>query len=68
MDGITHYVVDHTLLLFWKTTSASLSEEFIKYVDFFKEERPLDSEVLSKAHNFETGEILDDRIKTYQNR
>lgn len=68
VDGITHYVVDHTPSLFWKTTSESLSEEFSKYVDFFIEGRPLDSEVLSKAHNFEAGEILDGRIKIYQNR
>ena len=34
IDGIAHYVVDHTPSLFWKTTSRSLSKEFCKYIDY----------------------------------
>lgn len=68
VDGIMHYVVDHTPSLFWKTTSESLSAEFVKYIDLFIEGKTLENEVLAKCHNFELGEILDDRIRKFQNR
>lgn len=68
IDGVTHYVVDHTPSLFWKTTSETLSAEFVKYIDLMIEERPLDNEVLRCCHNFERGEILDRRIIDFQNR
>ena len=68
VDGITHYVVDHTPSLFWKTTTESLSSEFIKYIDFLIEDIPADNPVLLACHNFEKGIILDDRINKFQNR
>lgn len=68
VDGVTHYAVDHTPTLFWKTTSKSLSEEFVKYIDYLIEERENDCLVLSKCHNFEKGTILDQRINNYQSR
>ena len=33
IDGITHYAVDHTPSLFYKTISESLSEIMIMYID-----------------------------------
>ena len=33
VDGVAHYVVDHTPSLFYKTTSGSLSEVFVQYID-----------------------------------
>ena len=68
VDGVMHYVVDHTPSLFWKTTSESLSAEFVKYIDLLIEDRAKDSEVLEKCHNFERGVILDDRINKFQGR
>jgi len=68
VDGITHYVVDHTPSLFWKTTTESLSAEFVKYADLLIEGRAGESAVLAKAHNFEQGNILDQRINAFQNR
>lgn len=68
VDGVTHYVVDHTPSLFWKTTTESLSTEFVKYIDFLIEDRYADSPVLSKCHNFEKGVILDHRINDFQGR
>lgn len=68
VDGVTHYVVDHTPTLFWKTTSESLSAEFVKYIDFLIEGTANSNPVLSKCHNFEKGEILDDRIIKFQGR
>jgi len=68
VDGVTHYVVDHRPTLFWKTTSESLSAEFVKYIDFLIEGTANSNPVLSKCHNFEKGEILDDRINKFQGR
>ena len=68
VDGVTHYVVDHTPSLFWKTTSESLSAEFVKYIDFLIENRASECNVLEACHNFEKGIILDDRINKFQNR
>ncbi len=68
IDGVTHYVVDHTPTLFWKTTSESLSAEFVKYADLFIENKVNESIVLRGCHNFEKGEILDPRILVFQNR
>lgn len=68
IDGITHYVVDHTPSLFWKTTSDSLSAEFVKYIDFLIEENADNNIVLSKCKNFNKGVILDNRIIKFQKR
>lgn len=68
VDGVTHYVVDHTPTLFWKTTSESLSAEFVKYIDFLIEGRALENPVLAKCHIFEKGIVLDDRINIFQGR
>ena len=66
VDGITHYAVDHTPTLFWKTASESISAEVVKYLDSLIEETPND--VLLRAHNFEKGRILDRRIIEFQQR
>jgi N5-(carboxyethyl)ornithine synthase len=68
VDGVAHYVVDHTPTLFWKTTSESLSAEFVKYVDLLIEGVANSNLVLSKCHNFERGVILDERINEFQGR
>ena len=66
VDGITHYVVDHTPALFWKTTSDSLSKVFVRFIDELIEGLP--GEVLSRAKIMENGKILDPRIIAFQNR
>lgn len=66
VDGITHYVVDHTPALFWKTTSDSLSKVFSRFIDELIEDRPGD--VLLKAKIMEKGTILDPKIIAFQNR
>lgn len=68
VDGITHYVVDHTPSLFWKTATETLSAEFVKYADLLIEGRPLENDVLRGCHNFECGTILDQRIIDFQGR
>ena len=66
VDGITHYVVDHTPALFWKTTSNSLSKVFVRFIDELIEERQGD--VLLNAKIMDKGIILDQRICAFQNR
>ena len=68
VDGISHYVVDHTPTLFWKTTSESLSAEFVKYIDLLIDGRAYENQVLSRSLAFEHGEIIDQRIKAFQGR
>ena len=68
INGITHYVVDHTPSLFWKTTSESLSTEFVKYIDYLIENRIEENPILKECRNFLDGKILDRRIIDFQNR
>lgn len=68
VDGITHYVVDHTPSLFWKTATESLSAEFVKFIDYLIEGKADENPVLLACHNFEYGSILDDRINKFQGR
>ena len=66
IDGITHYVVDHTPALFWKTTSESLSKVFVRFIDQLTEGNP--GEVLKRSQIMDKGIILDPRIIVFQNR
>ena len=64
--GVTHYVVDHTPSLFYKTTSLSISKEVSKYLDMLIEGQY--NEVLLKSIAVKNGEIIDQRINSFQNR
>ena len=68
VDGIRHYVVDHTPSLFYKSSSIDLSKEFCKYADLLIENRTKESEVLTKANIINKGKIIDQRIMDFQNR
>ncbi len=68
MDGITHYVVDHTPSLFWKTASKSISAEVAKYIDLLIEDKAESSTVLSNCKCIDQGIVLDNRIIEFQNR
>ena len=67
IDGITHYVVDHTPSIFWKTTSQSISAEVAKYLDFLIE-GSTSNRTLNDALIIRDGEIIDERINNYQHR
>ena len=66
VDGITHYVVDHTPSLFYKSTSEAISEVVVKFLDRLI----LDDwdTTLQKAMVFCRGQVVDKRILTFQNR
>lgn len=66
VEGIRHYVVDHTPSLFYKTASESISDALVHYLDVLVEES--ENEVLKKAHILYKGMILDHRIISFQNR
>lgn len=66
IDGIRHYVVDHTPSLFYKTTSGCLSNVFVRYVDYFIEDRVDECRTLVGALSIKNGEIMDKRIIDFQ--
>lgn len=66
VDGITHYVVDHTPSIFYKTISKSLSEIVSHTIDMLITDSLND--VLHRAKIVESGVILDERINKYQSR
>lgn len=66
VDGILHYVVDHTPSLVYKTATKDISAEIIKHLDSLIEGSP--SEILIKSLATDKGEIVDKRIISFQNR
>ncbi len=66
IDGITHYVVDHTPSIFYKTISATLSEIVSNNIDMLIVNKP--NEVLSQALIVKDGIVIDERINQFQKR
>lgn len=66
VDGVMHYVVDHTPSLFYKTASKGISEEVCKYLDQLILDQP--GEVLRQSVGVERGVIVDQRINEFQGR
>ena len=67
IDGFTHYAVDHTPSLFYKTISESLSEIMIMYIDDLIEGN-MNNDVLNNSLIIDHGKIIDQRIILFQNR
>lgn len=66
VDGVTHYVVDHTPSIFYKTISRSLSRIVASYLpQLIRWEL---GKVLTDALIIDKGTILDRRILEFQNR
>ena len=61
-----HYVVDHTPSIFYRSASESISEEVAKHIDALVLGKK--DEVIDNAMNFRNGEIVDVRVKLFQNR
>ncbi len=66
VDGIMHYVVDHTPSLFHKTFTINNSKTIFPYVEQFLQGK-IES-TLQNALIVENGVIIDNRIKSFQNR
>lgn len=68
VDGIRHYVVDHTPSLFYKTTSIGLSAVVSRFVDCLVEDKTLQNETLANALIVREGNIVNQRINDFQHR
>lgn len=66
IDGVLHYVVDHTPSLFYKTFTFNNSEAITPYIDMLVCGKFND--VLEKALVIENGTIKDKRINEFQGR
>lgn len=66
VDNITHYAVDHTPTLFFKTISESLSENIAPYLNQLIDDTP--DIVLKDAIAVRDGLIIDQRINQFQGR
>lgn len=66
VDGVMHYVVDHTPALFHKTFTWNNSEVIWKYINELQSENY--DEILSDALIIKDGETVDDEIRKFQGR
>lgn len=66
VDGVLHYVVDHTPALFWKSSTEFISGCIKEYIDDLIEEK--NNEVLQNATIIKHGKILDQDITKFQGR
>lgn len=62
VDGIRHYVVDHTPSLFFKTASLAISKAALPYIDLLTEDIADSSEVMANACAVRDGMPCDSRI------
>lgn len=66
VEGVSHYVVDHTPALFYKSVSRTLSEAIHKYLNLLICDKMDD--VLRNALIVKEGVIIDQRITDFQKR
>lgn len=66
VDGIAHYVVDHTPSLFYKTFTTDNSRTIAPYIDMLINEN--ENQVLRDALAVKDGCIIDKRINEFQHR
>ena len=66
VDGVLHYVVDHTPALFHKTFTWNNSEVIWKYINELQSENY--DEILNDALIIKDGKIIDNEINMYQGR
>lgn len=62
VDGVLHYVVNHTPTIFSYSVSETISREISKYIDILVEEQVSANQVLTGAEIIKDGEILDQKI------
>lgn len=63
VDGVIHYVVNHTPSIFNYSASESISAELSHYIDSLIEEKAVDHQILADAIIINDGRILDEKIK-----
>jgi N5-(carboxyethyl)ornithine synthase len=68
VDGVMHYVVDHTPALVGYSVSDCLGQELINYLDIIIEGNADQNEVLRQATCIQDGQIIDKKIVDFQGR
>jgi N5-(carboxyethyl)ornithine synthase len=68
VDGVLHYVVDHTPALIGYSVTDCLGEQVAKYLDPIIEGKVDEHEVLGPATCIRNGQIVDHRIIDFQKR
>lgn len=68
IDGIRHYVVDHTPSLFYKSTSFSISKVVVSFLDYLISDCDVEEKTLNESLIIEDGMIVDQRIIDFQKR
>ncbi len=68
VDGVLHYVVDHTPALIGYSVTACLGDEVVKYLDTIIEGRTEEDPVLKRAVCIKNGVVVDQRINDFQGR
>ena len=66
VDGVYHYVVDHTPSIFYNDSSVAISNEVVNYIDDLIEEN--NNTKLNNALIIDNGTIVDNEIIEYQHR
>lgn len=66
VDGVYHYVVDHTPSIFYNDSSVAISNEVVNYIDDLIEGK--DNAILDNALIINNGTIVDNEIIEYQQR
>lgn len=66
VNGIRHYVVDHTPSLFYKTSSKEISDALVPYLDDLIEGK--ENSTIKNATCIERGRIIDSRIIDFQSK
>jgi N5-(carboxyethyl)ornithine synthase len=68
VDGVLHYVVDHTPALIGYSVTDCLGEQMVKYLDVIIEGKAEEHKVLGPAICIRNGRIIDQRIIDFQQR
>lgn len=68
VDGVLHYVVDHTPSLMYYSATKCIGDELVKYLDDIINENVEENDVLYNAIIIKNGEIIDKRIIDFQKR
>lgn len=68
VNGVLHYVVDHTPSLFYKSASKSISSEVCKYLDYIIENKQNQIDILKNAIIIDNGKIINNKINLFQGR
>ncbi|HIE3985275.1 TPA: hypothetical protein ACXNHL_002034 [Serratia marcescens] len=67
-DNIRYYCVDHTPTIYWDSASYEITKSLLSYLPLFTDDSWREDKVLAKAVEINNGDIVNEKIKTFQNR